>query len=128
MIDCKRFFDEVPKGYSLIVVGDWNARVGSSDDIYRHIIGKFGLDEWCKNDGHFLNFAGTNRTCFSNTQESIYFLGVRKTGMLLLKLTIFSFVLTGLLRSRIVVLIEEQKLETKVVLTTHWFACSCDFT
>ncbi|KAK2706384.1 hypothetical protein QYM36_016430 [Artemia franciscana] len=51
----------------LIVAGDFNARVGPSDQTTRQILGKFGQGHRCENGKRLVNYALMNHLVITNT-------------------------------------------------------------
>lgn len=47
--------NSVPNHDMLIVVGDWNAHIGKSDDNIRHIIRNYRLGNQCDNGDRLIN-------------------------------------------------------------------------
>uniref|UniRef100_A0A023EEA0 Putative rte ele1 orf1-h 1e-60-j 4 n=1 Tax=Aedes albopictus TaxID=7160 RepID=A0A023EEA0_AEDAL len=52
--------DKIPKGDILISMGDFNAKVGSDNSNYEHVMGRHGLGEMSENGELFAEFCGNN--------------------------------------------------------------------
>ena len=57
----------IAAGDYLIVAGDFNARVGPSDQTTRQILGKFGQGHRCENGQRLVNYALMNHLVITNT-------------------------------------------------------------
>ena len=77
--DLQDTLDQIPQNDILVVLGDFNARVGvlgQSDDLWHEVIGKHGLDERNLAGENFLQFCAANQLTVMNTwfqKKNIYF-------------------------------------------------------
>jgi exonuclease III len=59
--------DDVPDSDKLIILGDFNARVGTDDHTYSSVLGKFGKGQKNSNGQLLLNFCAQQDLCLTNT-------------------------------------------------------------
>jgi hypothetical protein len=86
-------FDKFPKYHTKILLGDFNAKVGS-EDVFKPIIGNESLIDISNNNGvRFVNFVTSKNLTVKNTTfphpSSINILGRLQMETLTIRLTIF---------------------------------------
>ncbi|XP_072048553.1 craniofacial development protein 2-like [Amphiura filiformis] len=66
--DLQRTINEAPSQDMLIVMGDFNSKVGKDWEPWNGILGKYGCGERNQRGEKLLNFCATNNLCISNTK------------------------------------------------------------
>lgn len=56
-----------PKDY-VVIMGDFNARVGLDAESYQGVIGKHGINDWSEIGGRLLNFCAFNQLAIAETK------------------------------------------------------------
>jgi len=66
--DLQEEINKIPKRDALILMGDFNAKVGAGDENTRAVIGRYGIGQRNERGDRLLDFCYVNNLCITNTR------------------------------------------------------------